>query len=178
MPHAPTRRFDLFITADFPPSGGGDSTYFDLITKNYPGDVRVLTSRCGQNNDDSVDVIRVGWPGRTAPLNFLLYGVFALKKKNIRFIHCGQLRSIGPTCFILKKLFGIPYGVHVYGGERSKYADRRGWRFFMKRVLLSADVVFAISRWTANQFVEYVVAVEFLGMDASRGVAFVAQCEE
>lgn len=148
-------KYDLFIAADYPPTGGGEAAYIEQLSKHYPAPFKVLTLNTSTPHSDNDNVIRTGRPGYFAPIFFLLYILFRLRKKEIRFIHCAQLRSIGPVCLLLKIFFGIPYGVHVYGGERSKYADKPLWRSSIKPILKNARQVFAISRWTAQQFMEY-----------------------
>ena len=48
--------------------------------------------------------------GKLTPFLFLLYAIFTVPLRKVRFIHCGQLRTIGPVCHALWLLFRIPYG--------------------------------------------------------------------
>lgn len=156
-----TQPFDVFITADYPPTGGGQSTYFELITRSYPGKLTVLTrwppggTVRQETVSSNVDVRRVNARGWSMPMVFLRYVLCRLPCRSIRFIHCGQIRSAGWACCMLNLMFGIPYGIHVYGGERGKFADRRFWRLMLKPVLRRASCFFAISRWTRDQWIDY-----------------------
>lgn len=158
-------KFDLFITSDYPPAGGGESTYFDLITNAYPEKCRVLTTKQATSTSETgspkVTIERVANIRLLTPLLYLLHVILLMPRKQIRFIHCGQLRTAGFTCLLLKWLFNIPYGIHVYGGERSKFADNPLWRLLLKPVLDNAAMIFAISQWTKQQWIEY-------GLDADR----------
>ena len=157
--------FDLFITADYPPTGGGQSTYFELITRSYPGTKTVLTrllpgTARTETVMQGVDVRRVRAGGWAMPLVFFLHVLCWRKRRYIRFIHCGQLRAGGWACCLLNLLFGIPYGIHVYGGERAKFADHRFWRLVLRPVLIRAACLFANSSWTRNLWIEYGIPAE------------------
>ena len=152
---------DLFVTADFPPGSGGESTYHDLNVRHYPGRCIVITVQRPDAREvdarfaDCVRIVRVPNVGFLLPVLYFLYAVCCVPLKSIRFVHCGQLRTAGWACLLLRMFRGLPYGIHVYGGERSKYADRRAWRLALAPVLGYAHAIFANSRWTKNQFVEY-----------------------
>ncbi len=156
-PPSDSARFDLIVTSDFPPVGGGIATYFDLIARSYPGPAMVLTSapQTGADRERPLVVKRIGNLGPFTPILYFLSVALRLPKRRIRFIHCGQMRTVGLACLLLKRMFGIPYGIHVYGGERAKFADKPFWRFLLKPVLDHASILFAISRWTRQQWIDY-----------------------
>jgi len=157
---------DLFMTVDFPPRGGGESTYIYLHAAHYPQPRKVLTVQTpnSEASDAALDfeVIRVPDIRPLVPLFFLLYTLFIISPQRIRFIHCAQLRTVGFTCLLLKLFFALPYGIHVYGGERSKFADRPLWRRLLQPVLKHARAIFAISVWTKEQFLDYGIPPERL----------------
>ena len=157
-------RLDLFMTVDFPPRSGGESTYLYLHAAHYPHPRQVLTVRAPDAAafDASLNfkVLRVPDIRPLVPLFFLLYALFSISPRRLRFIHCGQLRTAGFACLLLKIFFSIPYGIHIYGGERSKFADHPLWRRLLRPVLKQARAIFSISAWTKNQFLDYGIPPE------------------
>ncbi len=79
--------------------------------------------------------------------------VTALTAENaVPFIWCGNLRPAAYPAKWAHDRSGIPYGVMLYGGDllalRHNYQDSRFKRLAAKRLLGSAEVLVAISRFT------------------------------
>lgn len=121
----------------------------------------------------SAGVVRIPACGKLLPAMFMMHLLTRPSLNRVRFIHCCQLRVAGFACLWAKRLLGIPYGLHIYGGERSKFADNPFWRSALRPVIREAAALFPNSRWTREQMLDYGVPEERMsiahpGVDTER----------
>jgi phosphatidylinositol alpha-1,6-mannosyltransferase len=153
---------DLLLTFDFPPMGGGIARWMSELALRYPpGSLIVSTgSLSGAAESDArfpnrVDRIRVPADRLKTLWGLLRWNrrVKALTTRHsVPFIWCGNIRPAGYPATWARDRSGIPYGVMLYGGDllllRRNYRTSRRKRRIAKRLLGSAEVLVAISRYT------------------------------
>jgi len=154
----------LLIPGDFPPVVSGIATYFHEIWRNFPPEnCFILAPKdIGWKNFDSassLNTIRRKIPTGNSAKDKLLKGVlhtiwtfFLHIKYNFKIIHCGQVLSSGITGWVMKKLFGIPYIIYVYGSETFRFGNNRLLMAMIKKFLLNAEKIIPNSRFTMREF--------------------------
>src|SRR5690606_23069504 len=84
-------------------------------------------------------------------------------RHGIRFTWCGNLRPAAYPARWLRARRGVPYGVMVYGGDlltlREQVARSPRKRKVARALLGDAEVVVAISRWSAERVKELAAAL-------------------
>jgi phosphatidyl-myo-inositol dimannoside synthase len=153
---------DLLLTFDFPPMGGGIARWMAELALGYPpGGLIVSTgSLPGAAESDArfpnrIDRIAVPANRLKTLRGLILWSrrVSALTAEySVPFIWCGNVRPAAYPAKWARDRSGIPYGVMVYGGDllalRHNYQESRLKRMAAKRLLGSAEVLVAISRYT------------------------------
>ena len=127
----------ILLTNDFPPGySGGIANFYSSLCKNDTGSgVKVITlsAPLGKDYDraQDLDVLRVWSPVREGLFSrFLQLGLFFfatiiyLQRKNVAAVWCGHV-YLSPIGFVLKRLFGVPYFMVMYGGEEGVYLDSK-----------------------------------------------------
>ncbi|HEU5218403.1 MAG TPA: glycosyltransferase, partial [Gemmatimonadales bacterium] len=153
---------DLLLTFDFPPMGGGIARWMAELARGYPpGGLIVSTGSLpgGPESDARLPnrVDRLSLPAtRLKTLRGLILWsrrVTSLTAEHaVPFIWCGNVRPAAYPAKWAHDRSGIPYGVMVYGGDllalQHNYRESRFKRQAAKRLLGSAEVLVAISRFT------------------------------
>ncbi|MBL7136602.1 MAG: glycosyltransferase family 4 protein [Candidatus Marinimicrobia bacterium] len=159
-----SEKTSLLIPGDFPPVVSGIATYFHEIWRNFPSDkCYILASKdTGWKDFDStssLNIIRRKIPTGNSAKDKLLKGVlhtiwafFLHIKYNFKIIHCGQVLSSGITGWVMKKLFGIPYIIYVYGSETFRFGNNRFLIKSIKAFLDNAERIIPNSRFTMREF--------------------------
>ena len=178
-------RRSLLIPGDFPPVVSGIATYFNEIWQNFSSDsCYILAPKDkGWKDFDStspLNIIRCKIPtGDSAKDKFIkgilhtIWTFFLHIKYNFKIIHCGQVLSSGITGWVMKKLFGIPYIIYVYGSETFRFGNNRLLIEMIKIFLLNAERIIPNSRFTKEEFLELGIPDEKFdvvtpGVDTSR----------
>ncbi len=149
----------IAVTDKFAPHAGGTAVVWTEYCRRWPLEaVRVITRRFpGSTAIDRQEPYRIqrvpylDVPKLRMPL--LWAGLFGRTlrecvRQRPDVLHCGQILETGLYAPWLKRRFGIPYCVHVYGEELSAYARRPRTRRWMQRVLEGASGIAANSRFT------------------------------
>lgn len=145
----------LFVTNDFPPKQGGIESYLLTLASGFdPGDVVVVAPA------------RKGWEEVDAPLPYAvvrlpgnyLHGRRSVGEKIARaaveheadVIHFLQTLPLGRLGRLVGKRAGRPVTVVAHGNEVIVPSKTPFVRQVTRRVLVSADLVFAVSEYTAE----------------------------
>lgn len=120
-----------FLTSWYPPplEGGSVVYLFNLISNLPPEDVLVVTNaRLGQDPFDRAQSYRI-WRSGTLIRDFRKLGKIAiitewlarfswkLREERVDLVHVGDLFLAGAVSWVIYRLWGIPYVVHVYAEE-------------------------------------------------------------
>lgn len=152
----------LLITLDFPPAIGGVALYYSNLCDRLPVDkIAVLAPH--RKNEKEFDtkrkykifrgnlVYNYMWPKW---LNAYCLAKASLKSSKADTILVGQVLPIGYIAYRLKQKKGIPYGVFCHGMDvamQNINSHKKKWR---KKILVSADYVFANSQFTKKILLE------------------------
>ena len=151
----------LLVTSKFAPHAGGTAMMYKHWCENWPPEqLTVIAPRVpgwqAYDREQPFRVVRVAypnWPKLRMPILWLLLAWQACWfcwRQRPRFVHFGHVFEnafIGPW---IRLWFGCPYGVHL-AGEELALARRFWWlKAVVVRVLARADLVTAISRYTAS----------------------------
>ncbi len=159
-------RKSLLIPGDFPPVVSGIATYFNEIWQNFPVDRCFILAPKDDGWQDfdkssSLNIIRRKIPTQNSGKAKILKGIlhtFWTILLHIRYrfniLHCGQVLSSGITGWTLKKLFGIPYIIYVYGSEIYRFGNNRILLKCIKAFLLNAEKIIPNSQFTMQEFIE------------------------
>lgn len=154
----------LLIPGDFPPEVSGIATYFHEIWKFYDADSNMILAAKYKNYQEfdassKLNIIRIGIPTGNSHLYKILKSMlYTIKtvhlhlKYKFDLIHCGQVLSSGMTGWFMKKLFGIPYFVYVYGSETYRFGKNKFLLKLIKKFLLEADSIIPNSQFTMEEF--------------------------
>ncbi len=167
----------LLLGYDFPPIGGGISRWMDQLARHYPGGALVVSTGAAPGAAEAdatlpVPVDRVAVPSgrlRTLPglWRWSRRVVELADRHGIRFTWCGNLRPAAYPARWLRARRGIPYGVMVYGGDLltllEQVARSPRKRKVARALLGDAEVVVAISRWSAERVKDLAAALELPG---------------
>jgi phosphatidylinositol alpha-1,6-mannosyltransferase len=144
----------LVITNDFPPRPGGIQTYLGSLIDAYPGPVRVLAPADGPATGSrrGEEVVRRGkrrfmWPTKRA-VTWFIEEARGFEAEAVLF---GAPHPLSRASARLKAELGIPVGVLCHGAEVTIPAAVPGLRGWLRRTLRSADVLFAVSRFTQRK---------------------------
>ncbi|MDX2344019.1 MAG: glycosyltransferase family 4 protein [Acidimicrobiia bacterium] len=144
----------LVITNDFPPKPGGIQTYLGSLLDAYPGPVRVLAPADGPaiGTSRGEEIVRRGkrrfmWPTKSV-VDWFIEEARDFEPDAIFF---GAPHPLTRATTRLKEELGIPVGILCHGAEVTIPAASPGVRSWLRRTLRSADVLFAVSRFTQNK---------------------------
>lgn len=90
--------------------------------------------------------IRVLWTS----LGLMFSGLVQTIQNRPQVVHFAQLLETGFWAPLLRRCFGVPYFVHVYGEELAYCLRRPQLRWLARRILSSAQGVTVISHFTLN----------------------------
>ncbi len=156
----------LLITSDFPPGfGGGISRHYHSLCRESHGEIGVLAPLTGEvrafDRSQSFPVFRARVPlARSLPSRLsqsLLLGIcggLIARRKGARSILFGHwyLSAAGP---LIQRLFGIPFGVFLHGGELDQVSGKRLTAATALRAIHAAGVVIVNSEHTRQEFLRH-----------------------
>jgi phosphatidylinositol alpha-1,6-mannosyltransferase len=154
----------LIVTNDYPPRPGGIQMYLKNLVEAYPDEVHVVAPHDPNADVDEVGVSR-GSTSYMLPTRATAQTIAAAAERfepdAILFGAPHPLSFLGD---LLRRAFGVPIGVLSHGAEITIPGAAPGLRQVLGRTLASADVRFAVSRYTARK-VQRISGkpVEFLG---------------
>ena len=138
----------LLVTNDFPPKPGGIQQYLGGWVRNFDGEVRVLAPK----DDGVVDGVvrgRSKWMLPTPRVRrWIEREIVAFEPDIVLFGAPMPLAHLGPR---LRRHTGVPYAVLCYGAEVTVPASIPLYRQLVAWPLRRADVVLALSRYTARR---------------------------
>lgn len=144
----------LVITNDYPPKPGGIQTYLGNLVDAYPDAVRVLAPADGPatGTRHGEGIIRRGkrrfmWPTRSV----VEWCISEARDFGADAILFGAPHPLSQATPKLKAALNIPVGILCHGAEVTIPAAVPGLRYWLKRVLRSADALFAVSRFTQRK---------------------------
>lgn len=144
----------LVITNDYPPKSGGIQTYLGNLVDAYPDPVRVLApaDSPASGTDRGEGIVRRGkrrfmWPTRSVVDWF----VAEARDFGAEAILFGAPHPLTRATARLKAELEIPVGILCHGAEITIPAAIPGLRNWLRRILRSADVLFAVSRFTQKK---------------------------
>mgnify|MGYP000184110190 CR=1 FL=1 len=167
-----SERKSLLIPGDFPPVVSGIATYFVEIWKHFPPEkcyILAPKDEGWQSFDAAspLNIIRRCIPtGNTTKAKILksLLHTFWTIILHLRYkfdiLHCGQVLSSGITGWTLKKLFGVPYVIYVYGSETYRFGDKPLLMNSIRSFLENADKIIPNSRFTMQEFLNIGIPAE------------------
>lgn len=137
----------LLVTNDYPPKPGGIQQYLGNLVAELPAEVRVLAP-LDENAELDPAVRRADstylWPTRRVA-SWVGDEVQAFGPDFVLFGAPHPLPQLGPR---LRRELGVPFAVLSHGAEVTLPAAVPGIRQILARSLRSADVRFAVSRYT------------------------------
>lgn len=144
----------LVITNDYPPKSGGIQTYLGNLVDAYPDPVRVLAPMDGPASGTArgETIVRRGqqrfmWPTRKT-VEWFIAEARAFAAEAVLF---GAPHPLTDATAKLKRELGIPVGILCHGAEVTIAAAVPGLRSWLRKTLRSADVLFAVSRFTQHK---------------------------
>ncbi|MEO8088821.1 MAG: glycosyltransferase family 4 protein [Gemmatimonadales bacterium] len=157
----------LLLTYDFPPIGGGIARMMGELAKRYPPGTLVVST--GQHPDSGATdgvltnrVDRLAVPSRRLRtvqglLRWSHRAVTLARSVRPEFVWCGNLKPAGYPARWIQQRLGIPYGIVLYGTDllllRHRIRHSVLKRSVARRLIGSASVLVAISRWTRDETV-------------------------
>jgi phosphatidylinositol alpha-1,6-mannosyltransferase len=140
----------LLVTNDFPPKPGGIQQYLGSFVEAYPDPLLTLAPADPAATPEP-DVRRSGrsfmWP-TSEILRWIREEAAAFGPDVVLFGAPHPLSLLGPR---LRADLGVPFGVLCHGAEVTLPAAFPGSRQVLGRALQTADVRFAVSRYTAGK---------------------------
>lgn len=144
----------LVVTNDYPPKPGGIQTYLGSLVDAYPDPVRVLAPADGPalGTRRGEAIVRRGnrrfmWPTKKVVDWFIQEA----KDFEADAIFFGAPHPLTQATTRLKNELGLPVGILCHGAEVTIPAAIPGLRSWLKSTLRSADVLFAVSRFTQGK---------------------------
>lgn len=146
----------LIATLEFPPMRGGVAEYLYGLAHALPRDkVAVLADASSGEPPPAMFTVRTA--ALVGQRNHVLSWLGAVRKvaaalaaEKAEMLAVSHLLPMGYVALILRRLRGVPYVVIVHGTDL-RFAARTPWkRFWARRVLQSAALVVANSRYTAG----------------------------
>jgi len=143
----------LVVTNDYPPKPGGIQQWLGNVVDHFGGEVRVLAPADGPaTNELGEGVVRRGsrgfmWP-TTAVAGWVANEIAEFKPDALLFGAPHPLPAIIPK---LRSEFAGPIAVMTHGAEVTLPAALPVARQWLRRTLRRADVLLAVSRYTAGK---------------------------
>ncbi|MFC1590732.1 glycosyltransferase family 4 protein [Candidatus Omnitrophota bacterium] len=157
----------LLIASDYPPMVSGIARSLYNFWKYLPRSKMIIAAPRVKGCDEfdaeaEMPVFRystlLSYDIFSRSVNFISLFVFSLRligRYRIEKVVCGQPVSAGAIGLLLKKIFGTPYCVYVYGGERAKFRRFIGIIPLLKCIAANAEEVIANSNYTADEYRGY-----------------------
>lgn len=144
---------------DFPPVRGGISSFLLNIAQSLSESVVVLTERRSESPTYSFRVYRERlisskmfvWP-KWLPLLWHIYRI--VKREGIHILQIGQILPFGTCALVMKKIFGIPYIVYIYGNDLIVMRHAQSKMRQIRAILKNADAVIGCSHYSARLAVQ------------------------
>ncbi len=156
----------LFIFIDFPPIGGGISSFNTNIIKHLPPEQLVIMAPTHNGFQEATKglsgklyfypyyrecppkhklrdlwrIIRYAWP--------------IIQKEQVGIIHCSAPLLTGPAGLFYRLVKGIPYIVYTYASDVTRPQSSRLKKYLLKLVLKKAARIVTISEYTKNEIVK------------------------
>ncbi len=141
----------LLITNDYPPRPGGIQQFWSGVVGAFPHPLRVLAPTDPRGDAAPGDVVRHPgrflWPTHSVK-RWISAEIERFSPDVILFGAPHPLAMLGPRMRIAHRL---PYGVMCHGAEVTIPAAFPISRQMLRRALRAADVLFAVSRFTARR---------------------------
>lgn len=144
----------LVVTNDYPPKPGGIQQYLGSLLGAYPAGVRVLAPKDGPAHETPLGETVVSrsnrrfmWPTRSVA-EWVVTEAKAFDAEAVLFGAPYPLAHLGPR---VRASLGLPYGVLCHGAEVTIPSAFPITRQLLAGPLRAADVVFAVSRFTAGR---------------------------
>jgi len=140
----------LVVTNDYPPKPGGIQQYLGNLVAAFPGPVHVVApadARARPDPNVTRARTRFMWPTR-ATARLVLATARSFRPDVILFGAPHPLPALGPR---LREELGVPFGVLGHGAEVVLPAAVPGLRQVFAGTLRRADVLFAVSDYTARR---------------------------
>lgn len=144
----------LIVTNDYPPKPGGIQTYLGNFVDAYPHDVRVLAPADdpASGTRRGEEIVRRGSKGFMWPTRSVVdWIVSEAREFGAEAILFGAPHPLSRATPRLREELGIPVGILCHGAEVTIPAAVPGLRSWLRRILCSADVLFAVSRYTQRK---------------------------
>ena len=140
----------LLITNDYPPKPGGIQMYLQNFVDAFPDDVLVFgpSDERATPDDEVVRGHREYMLPTGETLAAVLQAAGRFRPDAVLFGAPHPLPRLGPA---LRAELGIPFAVLNHGAEVTIPAALPGARQWLGRMLAKADVLFAVSRFTADR---------------------------
>ena len=133
----------LLLTFEYPPQIGGVGKYLEAEVNNFPGGVKVV---------DANRLIWRFWPKWLS----LLWRVGGIRKKGgCDYLWISHVLPIGYIAFVWKVLFKIKYRVYLHGLDLARPRKSAWKKFWIKKILLSANEIVVNSSATAQLLSHY-----------------------
>lgn len=144
----------LCITLEYPPQKGGVATYlFGLLASLDPQKIIVLTSSSSETREAPHRVLRkkllASWI-RPRWIPMLLAAFWIIRREGIQQLLAGDALPSGRVCYLLHRLFKIPYSVFTYGMELPLASGHSRHARELQDVFRNAKHIFTISSYTAG----------------------------
>lgn len=157
---------NLLIVNDYPPIRGGQSAYYDYLSRAWPaGKLIVLAPRLPGDADmdagRSFPVIRRRYVFKVPILEKaakivlpFIYAVGIIRREEIRDVHCGHVLSTGVVGLLLKMFLKKEYVVYIHSADILEYRGMPVVKHVLSAVLTHARQVVANSRFTRGHLLE------------------------
>ncbi len=138
----------LLVTNDFPPKAGGIQQYLSQLVERFEGEIRVLAPRHhgAPSRTDLVRGERRYMLASRRMRRWVRSHVEDFRPDIVVFGAPHPLAQLGPG---LRAETGVPYAVITHGAEVTLPSAIPGLRQILSRTLRRADLLFAVSRYTA-----------------------------
>ena len=163
----------LLLTLEFPPFKGGIANYLYGLCNYLPAkNLIALASKIEKASafDSSIDfrlkrvpvpVLNVKYANSAlALLIFLYYTLLMVFRQRIKGIFCNHYIPLGVVGYIIKTLFGIPYGLIFHGGELFKLPERGFKRRLAIQVVKGASKLIVNSNYTKRELMKLDLTAE------------------
>lgn len=172
--HAPSDKPKyLLLTLEFPPFKGGIANYLFGLCNNLPAkNLTVLTPRIDGSScfDRTVGfkIKRAFIPkfeiqfatSALAVLIFTFHTLLISFKEKIKGVFCDHFIPLGIVGYLMKRLFGLPYGLIFHGGDLLKFPERGFKRHLAIRVIKESERLIVSSNYAREQLIKLGLAPE------------------
>ena len=151
-----TKKRILLVTFEFPPKPGGvENYYYNLIKKSTQYDFVVLTLPYKKASDFDTDqkftIIREKLLYRFFyPKWFKLFILIKkiVSREKIDIIWVGDILPVGNACYLISKLYKIPYFISTHGMDIMLPQKNKRKELIMKKVLKKSLFITTNSKYT------------------------------